>query len=201
MKVQGWVLLLGMLAGCEARAPEPMSMSAAATANASSAPPPQSRGSAAPQSPQALATGEQQFGGELMPVPAPKGGVPERLPDGSLTPSDRRADDGSTKPSILAAVASPLKGEVADADIRAAVDSKADAMSRCLNADTVIEASLKVMPSGDITDVSITKSQPDEPIVRDCVASILRSARVQNVRGGQPTALSIKLVLRKSGLR
>lgn len=195
MKLQGWILL-GVLAGCadqardKSAAPPETAMQAPAKANASAAP-----------QPQALATGEQQFGGDSKGAPGPKAGVPERMPEGGLEAEDGRAGSGAGKPSILAAVASPLKGEVADADLRAAVDAKADAMSRCLNADTVIEASIKVMPSGDLTDVSITKSQPDEPIVRDCVASILRSARVQNVRGGQPTALSIKLVLRKGGVR
>lgn len=200
MRVLGWLLLVG-LSGCGV---EREGASVAASAKASGAPPGAS--AAATQNPFGAATGAAEKAADDAQTRAPHQASKQGASDGSreegATDGARRRglDGGLDKPSILAAVASPLKGEVADADIRAAVDAKAGAMSRCLNADTVVESSLKIMPSGDITEVSITKIHPDEPIVRDCVASILRSARVQNVRGGEPTAVTIKLVLKKGGI-
>ena len=197
MKVLVWLLLCGLV-GCGERSE---SMSAAASAKGSAAAPQNASTSVPTQNPfgaNATAQAQGRSGGDFQSIPTLNEPETERAPDGK---GRRKGDGGFDKPSILVAVASPLKGEVSDADLRAAVDAKADAMSRCLNADTVVEASIKVMPSGDITDVSITKIQPDEPIVRDCVASILRSARVQNVRGGEPTAISIKLLLKRGGLR
>jgi len=108
--------------------------------------------------------------------------------------------DSQQGASVLAAVVSPLQGQVQEADLRSALDANSPAMERCLREDTVLDVTMKVRPSGELSEVSVTKSQPDVPLARDCVAAVLRKLRVGNVRGGDATVVSLKLKLRKGTL-
>ena len=126
------------------------------------------------------------FGSERRPSSAPEFGL--------------RKDDSQQGASVLAAVVSPLQGQVQEADLRSALDANSPAMERCLREDTVLDVTMKVRPSGELSEVSVTKSQPDVPLARDCVAAVLRKLRVGNVRGGDATVVSLKLKLRKGTL-
>jgi hypothetical protein len=128
---------------------------------------------------------ERDFGGEKHPS-APQ-----------LSPIKEDSQHGA---SVLAAVASPLQGQVQEADLRSVLDANSPAMERCLREDTVLDVTMKVQPSGELSEVSVTKSQPDVPLARDCVASVLRKLRLGNVRGGEATVVSLKLKLRKGTL-
>ncbi len=118
-------------------------------------------------------------------------------PGGVNLPQDFERKEGA---SVLAAVASPLQGQVQEADLRSVLDANSPEMERCLREDTVLDVTMKVRPSGELSEVSVTKSQPDVPLARDCVAAVLRKLRVGNVRGGEATVVSLKLKLRKGTL-
>lgn len=193
----GWVFALFLMA-CDARGPADMREKALSEPPASSAAARTTGFGAA----EATASPTYSFDGDQMEG-AVRGPTPES-PETEKMPQDKGSKAGRTgggKASVMAAVATPVSGVVSDQDLRAAVDAKANEMSRCLNEDTVMDATLKIMPSGSVTEVTIARSMPDHPMVRDCVASILRAAKVQNVRGGEPTVVTVKLMLAPGGVR
>ncbi|NUP14079.1 MAG: hypothetical protein HOW73_49230 [Polyangiaceae bacterium] len=167
-----------------AQAPDPPRELATQNASASSKGSPPIGGVATATSTGAASTGEG-FGGPAPPIigaPAGDGGV-----------------SGSTggKPRIFQAVASELEGKIAEEDLSKALDDSAAKLSACISVDTTATVRLKVQPSGKVTEANVSRTVPNDSKVRDCLASALRGVSFPRLKGTEPAAFGLDLMLKK----
>lgn len=161
-------LSVSLLAGCgEEKASEPASATHAAPEKKPSTP---AFGSAAPpfDAPPATATA---------PIPPPRVG-----------PKKRRA-------SVKAASAQAASGRLTLAQVEEAIDANLDALSSCTSDEVVITMKALVGANGKVIEASATRSSPDDPRVRDCVATAFKKISFPASSGGAPAPLSFDLSL------
>lgn len=163
--------------------------SAPAASSAAPATPPAETAAA---SAQARATGEGFIhGGGEKQDPKPESKGPQAIP------SDWGGSKGSSRPTMLAAVAFDLEGKLSEDDVRKTIDESRDKFSRCLNGDSTVSVKAKVMPSGALNDVSVPSSVPNDAKLRDCVAAVLKTLTFPKPKGVEPAGLRLDLALKK----
>lgn len=96
---------------------------------------------------------------------------------------------------MLAAVAFDLEGKLTGKEVQETIDQHRDKFTPCLSSDATVTVRAKVQPSGTLSDVSVTNSVPNEPKLRDCVASVLRGLTFPKPKGGAAVSLTLDLTL------
>jgi hypothetical protein len=108
----------------------------------------------------------------------------------NLDPRRGESDAGLVE---LAAVEVSQGSRVTEAELRDAVDAKRAELLGCVKGDTFADVKGKVMPSGSLQEVRVTKIQPEDVLLRDCLVAVLGTVRVASVRSGDASAITLKL--------
>lgn len=134
--------------------------------------------------------GDQRKGGEKLRDEA------EDLPPPPPPPPKLGAPGGSDG-KVMSSFTTDVEGKLSESDIQATMDGLAPRMQRCLSKDATVEVSLKVTAGGEATNVNVTRSAPDDPVMRDCLKSAIVAARFKQPTGGQAVGLKLTLSLKK----
>jgi hypothetical protein len=84
-------------------------------------------------------------------------------------------------------------------EVQRTVDGRFERLKPCLREDTTVRVSMKIDAGGVIGQTRVLASQPDSPLLRDCVAAALNGGRVANSQGTNGKPITMKLILRKDG--
>lgn len=151
---------------------------------------------------------------EPMPTGAPRPVVPKFGKDGKGSGGEELRDEaqdlppppppppkigapGESKGKVMSSFTTDVEGKLSESDIQATMDGLAPRMQRCLSKDATVEVSLKVTAGGEATNVNVTRSAPDDPVMRDCLKSAIVAARFKQPTGGQAVGLKLTLSLKK----
>lgn len=127
------------------------------------------------------------------PPPPRKGVVPPKTKASASKPSDSKP--GGTAAPQQASAAS-LGHQLSGDDVDAAIGPKLRELRACAKLDSSVSIHLSIAPGGKVSESSATRSTPDDPALRDCVASVLRSVAFQAASDARGTALSFELALK-----
>lgn len=98
-----------------------------------------------------------------------------------------------------AAVELPPNAKLDAVELQRAIDGRFGKLQGCIREDSVAKVSMKVAAGGELTQVRVLTSQPDSPILRDCVETALKGTRLANSRGSDDRPVVVTLSLRKDG--
>jgi hypothetical protein len=121
--------------------------------------------------------------------------VPEPIPG---APNPERPEWGD-KAKPRAAVELPPNAKLDAGELQRAIDGRFGKLQDCIREDSVAKVSMKVAAGGELTQVRVLTSQPDSPILRDCVETALKGTRLANSRGSDDRPVVVTLSLRKDG--
>ncbi len=146
-----------------------------------------------------------EFGGFLDDLSSNDDGKVEAPPaEISPTPTDKRTDkddeakggeraNDAGKPAPRAATATALGGKLSADQVNAVIDANFDRLSACSNDEVVVSVRATVSTEGRVIEASAVRSTPDDPRIRDCIATTFRTLEFPRVASEWPTRLSFDL--------
>lgn len=117
---------------------------------------------------------------------------PEEKAERDERKGGERARDGE-KPAPRAATASALGGKLSADQVNAVIDANFDRLSACSDDEVVVSVRATVSTEGRVIEASAIRSTPDDPRIRDCIATTFRSLEFPRVASEWPTRLSFEL--------
>lgn len=128
---------------------------------------------------------------EAPPPPPPE----EKAERGELTKGGESArdDDDERRPAPRAATATALGGKLNADQVNAVIDANFDRLSACSDGEVVVSVRATVSTEGRVIEASAIRSTPDDPRIRDCIATTFRTLEFPRVASEWPTRLSFDL--------
>lgn len=83
------------------------------------------------------------------------------------------------------------------ASIKQAVSSRNDLFGRCLSSDASVAIDAMIGPSGNVLQVTSSRSVPDEPKLRDCVVEGFKQLRFPAFESADPARIRFDLALKR----
>lgn len=96
---------------------------------------------------------------------------------------------------VKAASAQAASGRLTLAQVEEAIDANFDALSACTPEEVVVTMKALVGSNGKVIESTATRSTPDDPRIRDCVADAFKHIQFPSASGGAPAPLSFDLAL------
>lgn len=96
---------------------------------------------------------------------------------------------------VKAANAQAASGRLTIAQVEEAIDANFDALSACTPEEVVVTMKALVGANGKVIESTATRSTPDDPRIRDCVAQAFKHIQFPAASGGAPAPLSFDLSL------
>lgn len=121
------------------------------------------------------------------PMPDPSSAT--IVPTPTSTAKPRRAKQ------VKAANAQAASGRLTLAQVEEAIDANFDALSACTPEEVVVTMKALVGANGKVIESTATRSTPDDPRIRDCVADAFKHIQFPAASGGAPAPLSFDLSL------
>lgn len=106
-----------------------------------------------------------------------------------------RSDRGGE--GIEAADGQASAPRVDPASIKKAVSSRTDLFGRCLSSDASVAIDAMIGPSGNVLQVTSSRSVPDEPKLRDCVVEGFKQLRFPAFESSDPARIRFDLALKR----
>lgn len=109
---------------------------------------------------------------------------------------DRAGDDGvddQQRARPRAATASALGGKLSADQVNAVIDANFDRLSSCSNSEAIVSIRATVSTEGRVLEASAVRSTPDDPRIRDCIASTFKTLEFPRIASEWPTRLSFDL--------
>lgn len=83
------------------------------------------------------------------------------------------------------------------ASIKQAVSARNDLFGRCLSSDASVAIDAMIGPSGNVLQVSSSRSVPDEPKLRDCVVEGFKQLKFPALESSDPARIRFDLALKR----
>lgn len=120
--------------------------------------------------------------------------------DGDKMKEDERAgDDGADgiedkrKASPRTATASTLGGKLSADQVNAVIDANFERLSSCSSSEAIVSVRATVSTECRVIEASAVRSTPDDPRIRDCIASTFKTLEFPRIVSEWPTRLSFDL--------
>lgn len=200
------VVVLGLFVGCAERSASENASGPAKASGRAHEQPPAATGSPETRIDQGRAADPMPTSAPPKPVTLPEkqakdakpsGGEELRDEGGGPAPPPKSGAPGESKGKVMSSFTTDVEGKLSESDVQSTVDGLTPRMQRCLSKDATVEISLKVTAGGEATNVNVTRSAPDDPVLRDCVKSAFVAARFKQPTGGQAVGLKLTLSLKK----
>ena len=88
-----------------------------------------------------------------------------------------------------------LGGSLSQQQVDGAVAANADAFARCASQDTFATARVRVNAAGKVLEASVSRSTPDNAVLRDCMVRALKAIAFPKPGGSYPIVLDFDLTV------
>jgi len=97
--------------------------------------------------------------------------------------------------SVKGATTTSGSGKLTAQQVSDTIDANIDALTGCINEDTVASTKLIVTGDGRVSEARISRSVPDDARIRDCLISTFRDIRFPKPSGGGGRGLAFNFDL------